>query len=45
MTWDQSYEPHDVPVPGVTTIPGIGGVEKGAKAAMSELERRPWLKA
>ena len=45
MTWDQSYKPHDVPVPGVTTIPGIGGVEKGAKAAMSELERRPWLKA
>ena len=22
MIWDQSYEPHDVPVPGVTTIPG-----------------------
>lgn len=30
LTWDQSYKPHGVPVPGVFQIPGIGGVEQKA---------------
>ncbi len=30
LQWDQSYEPHGVPVPGVFQIPGIGGVENKA---------------
>ncbi|MCB1204508.1 MAG: hypothetical protein KDN18_09630, partial [Verrucomicrobiae bacterium] len=30
LQWTQSYKPHDVPVPGVYQIPGIGGVEKKA---------------
>ena len=29
MSWDQSFDPGPVPIPGVFTIPGIGGVEKG----------------
>ncbi len=30
LQWNQSYEPHPVPVPGVFQIPGIGGVENKA---------------
>lgn len=30
LQWDQSYKPHPVPIPGVTQIEGIGGVEKKA---------------
>ena len=30
LQWDQAYKPHPVPIPGVTQIEGIGGVEKKA---------------
>ncbi len=30
MQWDQPYEPNPVAIPGVTQIPGIGGVDKEA---------------
>lgn len=32
LRWDQSFKPHDVAVPGVFQIPGIGGVEEEKKA-------------
>lgn len=44
MQWDQDYQPHAVPVPGVTQIEGIGGVGK-EQVLNSEKERRPWLNA
>ncbi|MEX2579117.1 MAG: Gfo/Idh/MocA family oxidoreductase [Verrucomicrobiales bacterium] len=28
LQWDQSFDPGPVPVPGVTEIPGVGGVQK-----------------